>query len=185
MWKDLEEGIIRQGNRENVTNDRYKENNPYRRIGLKFEIPVDASGNLLAPANIISTSSTTKTITWVETTSGTASASANTFIITDGLSVSEVGSNINITTNNIINHTTGTFPTTDNTNFIEDKELKYKVSLKPAQYNPANSSYANATTTGSSVKGIAVNGALITNANTGIITVIALVGTTMHYTGTK
>ena len=28
MWKDLEEGIIRQGNRENVTNDRYKENNP-------------------------------------------------------------------------------------------------------------------------------------------------------------
>ena len=48
MWKDLEEGIIRQGNRENVTNDRYKENNPYRRIGLKFEI-VDASGNLLAP----------------------------------------------------------------------------------------------------------------------------------------
>ena len=168
MWKDLEEGIIRQGNRENVTNDRYKENNPYRRIGLKFEIPVDASGNLLAPANIISTASTTKTITWVETTSGTASASANTFIITDGLSVSEVGSNINITTNNIINHTTGTFPTTDNTNFIEDKELKYKVSLKPAQYNPANSSYANATTTGSSVKGIAVNGALITNANTGI-----------------
>ena len=144
MWKDLEEGIIRQGNRENVTNDRYKENNPYRRIGLKFEIPADASGNLLAPANIISTSSTTKTITWVETTSGTASASANTFIITDGLSVSEVGSNINITTNNIINHTTGTFPTTDNTNFIEDKELKYKVSLK--LHNTIANSYANATT---------------------------------------
>ena len=168
MWKDLEEGIIREGTRENVTNDRYKENNPYRRIGLKFEIPVDASGNLVAPANIISTTSTTKTISWVETTSGTGTASANTFIITDGLSVNEVGSNINITTNNIINHTTGTFPTTDNTNFIEDKELKYKVRLQADQYNPATGSYANATTTGSSAIGIAVNGALITNANTGV-----------------
>ena len=49
MWKDLEEGIIRQGDRENVTNSRFRKNNPYRRIGLKFEIPVDASGNLIAP----------------------------------------------------------------------------------------------------------------------------------------
>ena len=38
MWKDLEDGIIRQGSRENVTNDRYRTNNPHRRIGLKFEV---------------------------------------------------------------------------------------------------------------------------------------------------
>ena len=168
LWKDLEEGIIRQGARENVTNDRYKENNPYRRIGLKFEIPVDASGNLVAPANIISTTATTKTISWVETASGTASASANTFIVTDGLSVKEIGSNLIITSNNILNHTTGTFPTTDNTNFIDDKELNYKIRLQADQYNPATGSYANATATGSSAKGVAVNGALITNANTGV-----------------
>jgi len=166
LWKDLEEGIIRQGSRANVENDRYKKNNPYRRVGLKYEIPVDASGNLIAPANIISTTSTTKTISWEETTSGTPSTSANTFIVTDGLSVNEVGLNLNITTNNIINHTTGTFPTEDNTNYIEEKELTYKVSLRSGE-NPT-STYANATSSGSSVKGIAINGGLITNANTGV-----------------
>ena len=74
LWKDLEEGIIRDGDRENVTNNRYRVNNPYRRIGLKYEIPVNASGNLIAPANIISTVATTKTIDFVETTTGTATA---------------------------------------------------------------------------------------------------------------
>ena len=82
LWKDLEEGIIRDGDRENVTNNRYRVNNPYRRIGLKYEIPVNASGNLIAPANIISTVATTKTIDFVETTTGTATANANTFIKT-------------------------------------------------------------------------------------------------------
>ena len=106
MWKDLEEGIIRQGSRENVTNDRYRTKNPYRRIGLKFEIPVDEQGNLIAPANIISTTATTKTIDYVETTTGTASANAGSFLITvDGLSVQELDSdaNLNITTNNLFN----------------------------------------------------------------------------------
>ena len=28
LWKDLEEGIIREGARENVTNDKYRINNP-------------------------------------------------------------------------------------------------------------------------------------------------------------
>ena len=28
LWKDLEEGIIREGARENVTNDKYRKNNP-------------------------------------------------------------------------------------------------------------------------------------------------------------
>lgn len=167
MWNDLEEGIIRQGTRANVTNDRFKnKSNPYRRIGLKYEIPVDEHGNLIAPANIITTTSTTKTNTWTETITGTPSASANSFIITDGLSVSEIGSNLNIKTNNIINHATGTFPTDDNDNFIADKEFTYKVTLRSGE-NPT-SSYSNATSTGNSVIGIAVNGGLITNANTGI-----------------
>ena len=168
MWKDLEEGIIRQGSRENVTNNNYRTNNPYRRIGLKFEIPVDAGANLIAPANIISTTSTTKTITWVETTSGTSTANANSFIKTvDGLSVEELdsGANLNITTNNILNHTVGSFPTTDNTNIIEDKENKYTITLNTGDSTARD--FANATTTGSTPVGVAVNGALIFNANSG------------------
>ena len=168
MWKDLEQGIIRQGSRENVTNNAYRKNNPHRRIGLKFEIPVDDSGNLIAPANIISTTATTKTISWVETTTGTATANANTFITTaDGLSVQEVdsGANLNITTNNIINHTTGTFPTDDNTNIIEDKEVKYTITTNTGDSTAGD--FANATTTGSTAVGVAINGAQIFNASTG------------------
>ena len=168
LWKDLEEGIIRQGSRENVTNDRYRTKNPYRRIGLKFEIPVDEQGNLIAPANIISTTATTKTIDYVETTTGTATANANSFIKTvDGLSVQEVdsGANINITTNNILNHTTGTFPTTDNTNEIEDKTLLYTITTNTGDNTAGD--FANATTTSSTAVGVAVNGALIFNASTG------------------
>ena len=92
--------------------------------------------------NIISTSSTTKTITWVETTSGTRSASANTFIITDGLSVSEVGSILILQLITLSIRSQVFFPTTDNTNFIEDKELKYKAFLKP---DNTIKIYANAT----------------------------------------
>lgn len=168
MWKDLEEGIIRQGTRENVTNNVYRKNNPYRRIGLKFEIPVDADGNLIAPANIISTTATTKTIDYVETTTGTASANAGSFLITvNGLSVQELDSdaNLNITTNNLFNHTTGTYPTTDNTNVIEDKEIKYTITINTGDSTAGD--FANATTTGSTAVGVAVNGAQIFNASTG------------------
>ena len=70
LWNDLEEGKIRGGSRENLTNNKFKTNNPYRRIGLKNEIPVDENGNLVAPANIISTAATTKTIDFIETTTG-------------------------------------------------------------------------------------------------------------------
>ena len=168
MWKDLEEGIIRLGSRENVTNNRYRTNNPYRRIGLKLNLPVDASANLIAPANIVSTNATTKTVTWVETATGTATANANSFIKTvDGVTVQELdsGANINITTNNIINHTTGTFPTTDNTNEIEDKLIKYTITTNTGDNTAGD--FANATTTGSTAVGVAVNGAQIFNASTG------------------
>ena len=168
MWKDLEDGIIRQGDRENVTNNNFRTKNPYRRIGLKFEIPTDENGNLIAPANIISTTATTKTISWVESTTGTATANATSFVTTvDGLNVQEIdsGANINITTNNIINHTTGTFPTTDNTNFIEDKELTYTITTNTGDNTTGD--FANATTTGSTAVGVAVNGGLIFNASTG------------------
>ena len=177
LWKDLEEGIIRQGTRANIENDRYKtRKNPFRRIGLKYEIPVDAQGNLIPPANIISTTSTTKSISWTQSVTGTPSANANTFIATDGLSISEYHNSgntfINVTTNNIPGHDTGTFPSTNNTNEIVDSEFNYSFQFATgiatgnlAYYND----YANATSTSNTAIGIAVNGAMITNSNTGII----------------
>ena len=172
LWKDLEEGIIRQGDNENVTNNKYKTNNPYRRIGLKLEIPVDANADLIAPANIISTTATTKTISWVETTTGISdnNAGANTFIHVDGVSVSQVANVLNITTNNIMNHAVGTFPTADNTSIIQDKASTYKLTSLVGRVDPSSlgTQFANATTTSNTAIGIATNGALITNANSGV-----------------
>ena len=168
MWNDLEDGIIRHGERENLTNNKYTKNNPYRRIGLKLELPVDASANLIAPANIISTTATNKTISWVETTTGTATANATSFIETmDGLSVAELNSGtiLNITANGLLNHDTGTFPTADNTNFIDDKESKYTITTNTSDSTAGD--FASATSTGSTAVGVAVNGAQIFNASTG------------------
>ena len=50
MWLDLEKGIIRQGSRENLTQDLWKlDTNPYARPDLFKYIPVDANGDLLTP----------------------------------------------------------------------------------------------------------------------------------------
>jgi len=56
LWNDLEEGIIRNGERENLTNSSYK-NSPFRRKGLSTVIPVDHTGALLDPvqAGILTT----------------------------------------------------------------------------------------------------------------------------------
>ena len=168
LWKDLEDGKIRSGSRENLVNNRFRTNNPYRRVGLKYEIPVDENGNLIAPANIISTTSTTKTIDFVETTTGTGSASANTFITTiNGLNVTEIGSNIIVSSTNGVNHTQGTYPSTNNTAFIDlDKVSNYNIISVAGSNN--STAYANATTTSNTAIGVAVNGAMIFNSNTGV-----------------
>jgi hypothetical protein len=64
MWKDLEQGIIRQGDRENFVNGDYLTDNPWRRIGLLNLLPVDTTNVLLSPGQITGTGSTTKTETW-------------------------------------------------------------------------------------------------------------------------
>jgi len=63
LWTDLEEGIIRQGPRQNLNN--YKINNPYRRIGLGDLLPIDANAKLISPYRIKSTDTTTISTTWV------------------------------------------------------------------------------------------------------------------------
>ena len=64
LWKDLEKGIIRQGSRANVANDVYKTENEYARPGLENLIPVNQAGELLPPAKITNTPSSTKKVVW-------------------------------------------------------------------------------------------------------------------------
>ena len=60
LWNDLESGIIRQGPRENLTQDLYKlPNNPYARYELFKYLPVDANGDLVAPNTLPSGITTT------------------------------------------------------------------------------------------------------------------------------
>ena len=60
LWSDLENGIIRNGPRENYTDSSYLTDNPFRRVGLSNVIPVDHLGKLLDPveAGIFGTPST-------------------------------------------------------------------------------------------------------------------------------
>ena len=64
MWQDLEQGIIRQGDRGNFVDGSYLNDNPWRRIGLQNLLPVDTTNQLLSPGQITGTGSTTKTETW-------------------------------------------------------------------------------------------------------------------------
>jgi len=64
LWSDLEEGIIRQGIRENISDNFYLTNNPYKRTGLSEIIPVDAVGALKTPKELATTGATTQTLTW-------------------------------------------------------------------------------------------------------------------------
>ena len=107
MWDDLELGLIRQGPRENLSGDEYKdlENNPCARPGLKDVIPVDSSGNLLSPYDIDSTGSTTISKTYVETVANTSQGYKTTsYLLTDGLNISFDASNINVNSKNIPNY---------------------------------------------------------------------------------
>ncbi|ASV44155.1 hypothetical protein PBI_SCTP2_140 [Salicola phage SCTP-2] len=53
LWNDLEQGIIRQGERSNAENMRYMSvDNIYRRIGLKELIPVKNDGTLKDPVEL-------------------------------------------------------------------------------------------------------------------------------------
>ena len=49
LWSDLENGIIRHGDRENFTDGSYLISNPFKRTGLSNYIPVNGSGELKDP----------------------------------------------------------------------------------------------------------------------------------------
>ena len=64
MWEDLEQGIIRQGDRGNFANKEYLKDNNWRRIGLSNVLPVNAEGTRLSPGSITSTGSTSRVENW-------------------------------------------------------------------------------------------------------------------------
>ena len=108
MWSDLEKGIIRQGNRENITNDNYLGNydgdhNIYtrklsgRRTGLLDLLPVDSDANLKSPYDIGNTGTTTKSIRYSETILDTTQGFKTTsFLKKDGINISYDASKIYI-----------------------------------------------------------------------------------------
>jgi len=105
MWDDLEEGIIRRGPRENLQNENYLYNNPFRRKGLKAIIPVDANGNLISPYRLFTTGTTRKTVEWVNTDTGNHSGfKTSSFLNVDGLNVSYDSSNVYVQSSAIVNH---------------------------------------------------------------------------------
>ena len=101
----LEQGIIRQGPRENVTGNRYLNNNPLRRIGLDKIIPVDNNGDKISPMRIANTGTTTIVDTWTNSEGTHDSYKTNSFITVNGVSVSHDSNNVYVQGNGIINHT--------------------------------------------------------------------------------
>ena len=83
MWSDLEAGIIRQGGGENVTGNKYKNNNPYARTGLSNYYPINSSGALKAPGEIANTGSTTLTTTYNNVRSSNTNVITNSIVLTN------------------------------------------------------------------------------------------------------
>ena len=53
LISDIEQGIIREGVRENYSNNSYlNDDNVYKKPGFSSYVPVDATGDLLSPEQI-------------------------------------------------------------------------------------------------------------------------------------
>ena len=127
MWDDLEEGIIRQGPRENLTADAYLINNPYRREGLHLILPVDADGELITPKDIITTGTTTKTSIWSNSRANGLDYRLDSFVTVDGLNVSSDGSNIYISGRNKTNHTVDVVTNAVGFGPIQEQDVSYNI----------------------------------------------------------
>ena len=108
MWSDLEQGIIRQGPRENVQNSRYLTNNPYRRVGLHEIIPVDANAELISPYRLFSTGSTSMNLVWANSDTGNHDPDyefrTTSFLDINGVNVSYDSSNVYVESQALVNH---------------------------------------------------------------------------------
>ena len=103
MWSDLELGIIRLGNSENVTDDRYTTNNPYARSGLSNYYPINSSGVLKSPGEIVATGSSTLVSTYNNARTSNTNAITNSIVLTDQLTSSYDSNNTYITSGSLDN----------------------------------------------------------------------------------
>lgn len=103
LWSDLEKGIIRQGNKENVTNNKYLRNNPFARAGLSNYYPITSSGVLKSPGEIVSTGSTTLNSVYVNARTSNTNVITNSIVLTDQLTSSIDSNNVYITSGSLDN----------------------------------------------------------------------------------
>ena len=103
MWKDLEDGIIRQGSSENVTDDRYKTNNPFARTGLSNYYPITSAGVLKSPGEIATTGSTTLNSSYVNARTTNTNVITNSIVLTDQVTSSFDSNNTYITSGSLDN----------------------------------------------------------------------------------
>lgn len=166
MWEDLEDGIIRQGARENISDDRYLLNNSYRRIGLHEVIPVDTNGNLKTPKEIISTGVSTKVDDY---TNANADLSlgypVTSYLNLDGVNVSFDGNigagNIYVHSRGLVNH-----PITIVTNAVGHNDLEIQDASWSIPRIDLNVVSAAPTTMPDFAVGVAVNGLPLYNIST-------------------
>ena len=112
LWDDLELGVIRQGSRENVTNDLYKlSNNPYARPQLFENIPVDSDGNLVPPNQFDSGTVETYIAYQGEVIEpNNIPVFAHSFVLPEtrepapGVSISESGGNVYVQSDGVLNY---------------------------------------------------------------------------------
>ena len=156
MWSDLEQGIIRQGPRENVTNNRYLNNNLFRRVGLLKLLPVDEQGNLRAPAQITNTGTTEISVSWDNTVNDNSQGFVtNSFVELDGVNVSYDSSNVYVATNNL--------PRADVTTAVE-QQLSYAI---PRVADLSSLGSVLPSNMGKRAVGVTVNGDAIMNITDG------------------
>ena len=168
MWNDLESGIIRQGPRENLTQDLWKlETNPYARPYLFEYLPVDALGDLIEPNTLPSGITTTS----VEYESDFVNPSlypvfSTSFINTQiqpneifpGIELSASGANVYIESAGILNYEAppGRF-----------EPQPFSVNLpNEVTFGPSTMPQGNSLLTGGLV-GISVNGIALINSKSG------------------
>ena len=128
MWYDLEQGIIKSGQRENYIDKSYKISNPYRRLGLSNYLPINSSGTLLSPNDITTTGTTTKTVTYSNVTADSSIGFLTTsFLLADGLNVSFDSSNVYVRSSNIPNYVTTAIDTNANDYPIVQQNNDYAI----------------------------------------------------------
>lgn len=149
LWRDLEQGIIRQGVRQNTLNDAYLKNNPFRRLGLHEVIPVNESGELIAPAYLMTTGTTQLVTFWENQDTGDHDPDfafrTDSYLNTDGISVSHDDNKVYVQSQALVNHSlpVDTDVLTDYVtlfgNPVESQDISYaipRVNLNTVSTNP-------------------------------------------------